>query len=272
MRKAAYLFVVAVIAMGLSVQGQTVPLKINYQGVVREAGQLITGNGEFRFAVLDNGTPQKILWSNDGSKNGLEATAANVPTNPVTLAVKEGIYSVTLGDATLTNMTEISVPVFRDNSQTFLRVWFNKPGGTAELMQPDVQLVSVPYAYRAGSADLVTPANIGRDNTVRSIYFDEDIGLSNKVVYTVPSGKTFVLTDVYVTFSEIGPQWEFRNRNSALDQYLKLMIDARTAGLTNYLLQFNAGIAFEDGDVIAIRQTTTGDLRRMVAVLSGFEF
>ena len=272
MRKAVYLFIIAVMAMGLNMQGQTVPLKINYQGVVREGAQLLTGNGEFRFAILDNETPQMILWSNDGSKDGLEATTANVPTDPVTLAVKDGIYSVALGDTDVTNMTEISAPVFRDHSETFLRVWFNKPGGTAELMQPDVQLVSVPYAYRAGSVDLVMPQNVGRGNTVKSVYFDIDTGVLNKIIYTVPTGKTFVLTDIFITSSEIGPLWQFRNRNSTLDVYLKFMIDAQTAGLTNYLLQFKAGILFEGDDVITIRQTRTGDDRQIIGVISGFEF
>lgn len=272
MKRAVYFFVIVVIAVALNTQAQTVPLKINYQGVVREAGQLFTGNGEFRFAILDNGTPQMILWSNDGSKDGLEATAGNVPTNPVTLAVKDGIYSVALGDTAVTNMTEIPAPVFRDHSQTFLRVWFNKPAATTELMQPDVQLVSVPYAYRAGSVDLVMPQNVGRGNTVKSVYFDIDTGSLNKIIYTVPTDKTFVVTDIFITSSEVGPLWQVRNRNSTSDTYLKLMIDAQTAGLNNFLVQFKAGILFEGDDAITIRQTTTGDNRRIIGVLSGFEF
>ena len=74
-----------------------------------------------------------------------------------------------------------------------------------------------------------------------------------------------------ITFSAIGPEWQFRNRNSTSDTYLKLMIDANF-GLVNYVLQFEAGIPFEGDDVIAIRQTKTGDSRRIYGMISGFEF
>ncbi len=82
------------------------PGLINYQGRVQSGGQDFTGSGLFKFALV-NGGGTATYWSNDlTSSNGSEPAAA------VTLAVSKGLYSVILGDASITNMTVIPSTVF----------------------------------------------------------------------------------------------------------------------------------------------------------------
>jgi hypothetical protein len=270
----------------------SIPLMVNYQGVVRESGVLVTGEGYFRFAIIDAGTPQSILWSNDGSFVG--QNAASIPTNSVILQVKDGLYRVNLGDATIPNMVSIPVSVLRDNAVTYLRVWFNTAGKSAELLQPDVRLVSVPYAYKAGSLDgkdiidnsipmgklareSVGPQHEGRNNTIVSVYFDFSANNGYQLIYTVPLSETFVLTDIFITSAEIGPLWKMGERLGATGTPTeKIIVDARAAGLTNFTLSLKAGVPFSSSDTLNsqlhLGQFTTGDLRHITGTICGFKF
>jgi hypothetical protein len=118
------------------------------------------GNGQFKFAIVNGNadcqaTPPTAcasFWSNnDSSANGSE------PTEAVTIPVTNGVFAVKLGDTSLTNMSAIPPAVF-DNATTFLRVWFSDNGTTFEQLSPDRQLVSVPYAFRAETANSVAGA------------------------------------------------------------------------------------------------------------------
>lgn len=127
-------------------KGAGIPLQVNHQGVVAVNGVPVNGQADFRFALVDpdNGN----LWTNDGSN---EEGSSDPPTNAVTLLVVNGIYSVRLGDATLTHMTEIPADVF-DDDNVVLRIWFDdRQNGSAQLV-PDHVLASAPYAYRARHA------------------------------------------------------------------------------------------------------------------------
>src|SRR5437763_8132020 len=94
-----------------------VPQLINFQGRVAVDGVNFNGTGEFKFALV-NGDGSTAFWSNDGTSAG-----GSEPSNAVPVAVSQGLYSVLLGDATLTNMTPISAAIFT-NSDVRLRIWF----------------------------------------------------------------------------------------------------------------------------------------------------
>src|SRR2546422_297277 len=79
-----------------------VPQLINFQGRIAVDGVNFNGTGQFKFALI-NGDVSVSFWSNDGSSVG-----GSEPTNAAPIAVSQGLYSVLLGDATLTNMTPIA--------------------------------------------------------------------------------------------------------------------------------------------------------------------
>jgi formylglycine-generating enzyme required for sulfatase activity len=141
------------LALGFTILSTTlcaqVPQILNYQGNIAVGTPPVNfnGSGVFRFALVNtDGTT--TFWSNDGT-----STAGSQPTAGVTLSVAKGLYSVLLGDTTLTNMTVIPATVFA-NSDVRLRVWFND--GTAngsQLLSPDQRIAAVGYAMVAGVAN-----------------------------------------------------------------------------------------------------------------------
>jgi hypothetical protein len=82
-------------------------------------------------------------WSNDGT-----STAGSEPTSAVSLPVGKGLYSVLLGDTSLTHMTAVPETVF-NNTDVRLRVWFNDGATGSQLLSPDQRLGSVGYAMVA---------------------------------------------------------------------------------------------------------------------------
>ena len=123
-----------------------VPQLINYQGRVAVSGTNFTGTGQFKFSLVKGGTSVATYWSNDGT-----GTAGGQPTNPVSLPVSKGLYSVLLGDSTLTNMTNIPSGVF-SNSDVRLRVWFNDGANGWQQLTPDQRIAAVGYAMMANTA------------------------------------------------------------------------------------------------------------------------
>ena len=93
-----------------------VPQLINYQGRVVVGTTNFGGTGEFKFALI-NGADGTTLWRNHG-------TGAGEPANAVAITVSNGLYSVLLGDTSLTNMAAIPNSAF-DNGDVRLRVWIN---------------------------------------------------------------------------------------------------------------------------------------------------
>jgi hypothetical protein len=121
-----------------------VPQVISYQGRVIVGSTNFDGTGSFKFALMNNANGQ-TLWSNDGSSvNGSE------PTKAVSIAVSSGLYSVLLGDSTVTNMTPIANSVF-SNSDVRLRVWFNDGTHGSQLLSPDQRIAAVGYAMIAAN-------------------------------------------------------------------------------------------------------------------------
>jgi len=77
-------------------------------------------------------------------------TAGGEPGAAVTLSVINGLYSVLLGDTSLTNMQAIPASVF-SNSGVWLRVWFNDGVNGSQRLDPDQRIAAVGYAMMAGN-------------------------------------------------------------------------------------------------------------------------
>jgi hypothetical protein len=122
------------------------PTVVAYQGEVRVSGDAYTGDGYFKFVVV-NADADTTYWSNDGtSASGSEPTAA------VQLAVSEGLFSVLLGDTDLGGMQELTADVFSQPDR-YLRVWFSTSGsGPFDQLTPDTRIAAVPYALQAQEA------------------------------------------------------------------------------------------------------------------------
>lgn len=119
-----------------------VPTMMSYQGRVLMDSTNFTGNGQFKFALVQGAGPT-LLWKNDGSPGDAEPAAA------VTLAVANGLVMTLLGDTALAGMTAIPTTVFV-NSDVRLRVWFNGGAGFQQLT-PDQRIVSVGYAMMSAT-------------------------------------------------------------------------------------------------------------------------
>jgi Kelch motif protein len=119
--------------LGHLVEAQ-VPQILNYQGRVAVNGTNFDGTGLFQFALV-NGTGSSTYWSNGNSL--------------VSLPVSAGLYSVALGDATVSNMAAIPAGVFT-NIDVRLRVSFNGGMGLQQL-SPDQRFTAVGYALMAAS-------------------------------------------------------------------------------------------------------------------------
>ena len=144
MKTANYLLgVLFVLCLTGVVQGQ-VPQLINYQGRVAVGLTNFNGSGQFKFALV-NTNGSATYWSNDGT-----SIAGAQPTSGVTLTVNQGLYSLLLGDTTLTNMTAVPASVFT-NSDVRLRVWFNDGTHGFQLLAPDQRIAAVGYAMVASN-------------------------------------------------------------------------------------------------------------------------
>ncbi len=77
------------------------------------------------------------------------ATVGDEPAVAVSLAVAKGLYSVLLGDVTLTNMAALPASVFA-NADVRLRVWFDDGVAGSQLLSPDQRLA--PASYLADGA------------------------------------------------------------------------------------------------------------------------
>ena len=139
-------FYLLVLACWLSCAGllcAQVPQLISYQGRVAVAGANYSGSGLFKFALVNGPSGTTTYWSNDGT-----SVAGGQPTNAVTLTVSNGLYSLLLGDTTLTNMTAVPNSVF-SNSDVRLRIWFNDGTNGWQQFTPDQRIASVAYAVIA---------------------------------------------------------------------------------------------------------------------------
>ncbi len=123
------------------------PTVVSYQGRVQVDGASFTGTGYFKFAVV-NQAGNITYWSNDGTSSG-----GGEPTNAVPLPVNSGLFTVLLGDTSLTGMTQQLTAATFSAPDRYLRVWF-RAGGSGDFTQlaPDTRIAAVPYALQAQHA------------------------------------------------------------------------------------------------------------------------
>ena len=123
------------------------PQVLNYSGKISVSGQPFTGQAYFKFALV-NRAGTVSYWTNDGN-----FTLIQVPPSAVAVTLTDGIYSVPLGNASLTNMQAIPDLIFKDHNDAHLRIWFaQSANGPFELLSPDQAIGAVPYALNGSLA------------------------------------------------------------------------------------------------------------------------
>ena len=126
------------------------------------------------------------FWSNDGtSANG------NEPTYSVSLPVNKGLYSVLLGDATLTNMLAIPTSVFT-HREVSLRVWFDDGTHGFQLLTPDQRIAAAGYAMMA--------ANVPDGSITTAKLADSAVTGAKMAAFTITSRE---IADGVITASKI---------------------------------------------------------------------
>jgi hypothetical protein len=133
-------------ALGVAPLAGGTPQVVAYQGEVRVLGTPFTGDGYFKFAVV-NAAGDTAYWSNDGTSVG-----GSEPTAAVQLAVSEGLFGVLLGDTSLGGMTQALTAAVFDQPDSYLRVWFSSDNITFDQLTPDTRIAAVPYALQAQEA------------------------------------------------------------------------------------------------------------------------
>ena len=108
-----------------------------YQGKVRVAGEPFTGQGQFKFSILDP-SGQETLWSHDGT----DPEVSSEPAGSVTLPVEDGTFSLIVGDVEL-GMESINATLFQSDKPLKLRVWFNDGQNGFQQMNPDYDIVNL---------------------------------------------------------------------------------------------------------------------------------
>ncbi len=118
-----------------------VPHLINYQGRLVVGTVNFNGTGQFKFALV-NAAGTTTYWSNDGT-----STAGSEPTSAVSVPVVDGLYSVILGDNSMTPILTQALEV-RD---IYLRAWVDDGTHLSQRLAPDQRLTAVPWAIIAGT-------------------------------------------------------------------------------------------------------------------------
>jgi hypothetical protein len=137
-------------------------------------------------------------WSNDGT-----STAGSEPTASVSLPVTKGLYSVLLGDTTLTHMTAVPATVF-NNADVRLRVWFNDGTAGFQQLSPDQRIASVGYAIIAKNVPdgAITAAKIAAgavgDSQVGTLSQSEITNLTTDLAGKVARSGGDTLTGNYI--------------------------------------------------------------------------
>ncbi|MCK4659005.1 MAG: hypothetical protein KAV82_05735 [Phycisphaerae bacterium] len=141
--------VLALVVFGVYVQSASsseegIPLQITHQGVIKVSGLRFTGNGYFKFALVDGANIN--FWTHDNTHVGHSVE----PDSLVTVDVQEGVYSVALGGA---GMYPIDTSVFTEHDELYLRIWFTDGVSSAFALplDPPLKVTSTGYAYQAFS-------------------------------------------------------------------------------------------------------------------------
>jgi hypothetical protein len=137
-------------------------------------------------------------WSNDGT-----SAAGSEPSAAVSLTVTKGLYSVLLGDTTLTHMTAVPATVF-NTADVRLRVWFNDGTTGFQRLSPDQRIASVGYAMIAKNVPdgAITAAKIAAgavgDSQVGTLSQSEITNLTTDLAGKVARSGGDTLTGNYI--------------------------------------------------------------------------
>lgn len=139
------------------------------------------------------------FWSNDGSSSG-----GNAPVHFVTLPVSQGLFSVNLGDLSVSNMTSALTPSIFTNADVRLRIWFNDGVSGFQQFYPDQRLTSVGYALLAGNvADgSITSSKIANGAVGVNSLSSNAISTFNVADGAITSSK---IMDASITASKLAP-------------------------------------------------------------------
>jgi hypothetical protein len=164
----------------------------HHQGVIAVRGDRFTGQGQFRFALIQSDT-DTYLWTNDGSA----VVHPSPPTEAVSLTVINGVYNIRLGDADVINLTAIPDSVFAANDSVFLRIWFDDGQGNGiHRLTPDVAISQAPYAVRAALCDAVVIPETDQSAVVSD--FDGNVSVPNGDL-TIEGGDVQIEGDLSVS-------------------------------------------------------------------------
>lgn len=134
MKKTWFIFLILLI--NVSLFALSVPQVITFQGRLTSSGSPVTGTKNMRFAIVDNSG--NVKWQSHAS-------------NSVTVTVANGVYTVKLGDNSVSNMAPLNLADLDKQMTLNVRVWVE-----GEQLSPDIYLSSVPYALIARQAETVT--------------------------------------------------------------------------------------------------------------------
>ena len=116
---------------------------VPHSGHVAIDGTPYWGTGKFKFAIVD--ASGNSVWTHDGS-------SASTPTGYVSLEVKNGFYSLHLGDQSIAGMKALPASSLTGVEKAFLRVWFSKDGTNFQQIGVDLALGAAPF--RGGGSNL----------------------------------------------------------------------------------------------------------------------
>ncbi|HNT35114.1 MAG TPA: hypothetical protein PKH07_08965, partial [bacterium] len=108
----------------------------NYEGRIKIDGNPYTGDGYFKFAIVDV-SGDISHWSNDGT-----STVGNEPSAAIVSSVTDGVFNVIIGDASIANMSVLIPSMFNAREKVFLRVWFSDTGSAFEQLVPDREITN----------------------------------------------------------------------------------------------------------------------------------
>ena len=127
-------------------------------GMVTSITVLTPGSGYTStptITIAPPSTDYTTLWSNDGtSVNGSE------PSSAVSVSVSQGLFTVILGNTTLSNMTAIPASVFSSATNLQLMIWFNDGVSGFAMLTPLQSLTPTPYAVTAGSVEEIQASQL----------------------------------------------------------------------------------------------------------------
>jgi formylglycine-generating enzyme required for sulfatase activity len=145
----------SLVVLLLSGYSYAAPEILSYSGKMSVSGQPYNGTAELKIALV-NRSGTFSYWTNDGN-----FTTPQEPAQAISVNVANGIYTVRLGDSTISNMQALPGSVFKDHNDAHLRIWIRLGStGNFDLLSPDQAISSAPYSL-GGNGSLSASASSG---------------------------------------------------------------------------------------------------------------